>query len=144
MERMGKFERVLTPGLQIMIPVLDSIKYVKSLKEMTVEIPAQSAITLDNVTLELDGVLYYKVVDPIKASYGVENCDFAIAQLAQTTMRSEIGQLTLDKTLAERTTLNKNIIQVYAPNSRHSILLLRIGGLSACATRSGIFTLQRM
>jgi regulator of protease activity HflC (stomatin/prohibitin superfamily) len=110
MERMGKFEKVLSPGLQLMIPVLDSIKYVQSLKETTVEIPAQSAITMDNVTLELDGVLYYKIVDPMKASYGIDDADFAIGQLAQTTMRSEIGQLTLDKCLSERTSLNKNII----------------------------------
>ncbi|KAJ3186752.1 hypothetical protein HDU85_007572 [Gaertneriomyces sp. JEL0708] len=114
-ERMGKFHRILEPGLAILVPFLDRIRYVKSLKEVAVEIPSQSAITQDNVTLELDGVLYYRVVDPYKASYGVENSEFAIAQIAQTTMRAEIGQMTLDRTLAERTQLNVNI--VHAINS---------------------------
>ncbi|KAI8917534.1 hypothetical protein DFJ77DRAFT_309094 [Powellomyces hirtus] len=109
-ERMGRFDRILEPGLAILIPVLDRIRYVKSLKEVAVEIPSQSAITQDNVTLELDGVLYFRVVDPYKASYGVENAEFAVTQLAQTTMRAEIGQMTLDRTLAERTQLNFNIV----------------------------------
>ncbi|ORX97476.1 hypothetical protein K493DRAFT_314067 [Basidiobolus meristosporus CBS 931.73] len=110
-ERMGKFNRVLEPGLAILVPFLDSIKYVKSLKEVAIEIPTQSAITQDNVTLQLDGVLYYKVEDPYKASYGVEDAEFSVSQLAQTTMRAEIGQMTLDKTLAERNTLNVNIVE---------------------------------
>ncbi|KAI8823380.1 uncharacterized protein EV422DRAFT_565330 [Fimicolochytrium jonesii] len=109
-ERMGRFDRILEPGLAILVPVLDRVRYVKSLKEIAVEIPSQSAITQDNVTLELDGVLYFRVVDPYKASYGVENAEFAITQLAQTTMRAEIGQMTLDRTLAERTQLNFNIV----------------------------------
>ncbi|KAJ3157169.1 hypothetical protein HDU89_002581 [Geranomyces variabilis] len=110
-ERMGRFNRILEPGLAILYPFIDSIRYVKSLKEVAVEIPAQSAITHDNVTLELDGVLYFRVVDPYKASYGVENAEFAIMQLAQTTMRAEIGQMTLDRTLAERNHLNQAIIK---------------------------------
>lgn len=109
-ERMGKFDRMLEPGLNILIPFLDRIKYVKSLKETAIEVPSQSAITQDNVTLELDGVLYFRCVDPFKASYGVEDAEFAITQLAQTTMRAEIGQMTLDRTLAERAHLNANIV----------------------------------
>ncbi|KAJ3298955.1 hypothetical protein HDU79_003281 [Rhizoclosmatium sp. JEL0117] len=109
-ERFGKFHKVLEPGLAILIPFIDRIKYVQSLKENAVEIPTQSAITQDNVTLEIDGVLYYRIEDPYKASYGVENAEFAVSQLAQTTMRAEIGQLTLDRTLAERTQLNHNIV----------------------------------
>lgn len=108
-ERMGKFNRILQPGLAIMIPFLDRISYVKSLKEVALEIPSQSAITADNVTLELDGVLYTRVFDAYKASYGVEDAEYAISQLAQTTMRSEIGQLTLDHVLKERAALNTNI-----------------------------------
>lgn len=92
-ERMGKFSRILEPGLAILMPVIDRIAYVKSLKEVAIEIPSQSAITADNVTLDLDGVLYTRVFDAYKASYGVEDAEYAIAQLAQTTMRSEIGQL---------------------------------------------------
>lgn len=108
-ERMGKFNRILQPGLAILIPFLDRIAYVKSLKEVAIEIPSQSAITADNVTLELDGVLYTRVFDAYKASYGVEDAEYAISQLAQTTMRSEIGQLTLDHVLKERAALNINI-----------------------------------
>ncbi|KAJ1644473.1 Synaptotagmin-like protein 2 [Dispira simplex] len=110
-ERMGKFHRILEPGLAILIPILDNVKYVQSLKEVAVEVPSQSAITQDNVTLELDGVLYYRVVDPYKASYGIEDAEFSVTQLAQTTMRAEIGQMTLDTTLAERNLLNANIVQ---------------------------------
>lgn len=110
-ERMGRFSRVLEPGLAVLVPIIDRIAYVKSLKENAMEIPSQSAITADNVTLELDGVLYTRVFDPFKASYGVEDADYAISQLAQTTMRSEIGQLTLDHVLKERAALNTNITQ---------------------------------
>lgn len=110
-ERMGKFSRVLEPGLAILIPFIDKIKYVKSLKEIAMEIPSQSAITLDNVTLELDGVLYVRILDPYKACYGVEDAEYAVAQLAQTTMRSEIGQLALDHVLKERQMLNINITE---------------------------------
>ncbi|KAG5518455.1 hypothetical protein PMAC_002850 [Pneumocystis sp. 'macacae'] len=110
-ERMGKFSRVLEPGLAILVPFLDKIKYVKSLKEIAMEIPSQSAITLDNVTLELDGVLYVRILDPYKACYGVEDAEYAVAQLAQTTMRSEIGQLALDHVLKERQMLNVNITE---------------------------------
>ncbi|ODV86063.1 hypothetical protein CANARDRAFT_197522 [[Candida] arabinofermentans NRRL YB-2248] len=108
-ERMGKFNRILQPGLVVMLPILDKIQYVQSLKEVAIEVPSQNTITLDNVTLEMDGVLYYKVVDAYKASYGVEDAQYAIIQLAQTTMRSEIGQLSLDLVLRERTALNINI-----------------------------------
>ncbi|KAJ5893901.1 hypothetical protein N7495_005592 [Penicillium taxi] len=110
-ERMGKFHRILEPGLALLVPFLDRIAYVKSLKESAIEIPSQNAITADNVTLELDGVLYTRVFDAYKASYGVEDAEYAISQLAQTTMRSEIGQLTLDHVLKERATLNTNITQ---------------------------------
>ena len=108
---MGKYSRILSPGLAILIPFLDRIAYVKSLKEAAMEIPSQSAITADNVTLELDGVLYTRVFDAYKASYGVEDAEYAISQLAQTTMRSEIGRLTLDHVLRERAALNVNITE---------------------------------
>lgn len=109
MERMGKFNRVLNPGLAILMPFVDRVAYVQSLKENAVEIPTQSAITADNVTLQIDGILYVKVYDPYKASYGVEQAEYAVSQLAQTAMRSEIGQLSLDNVLRERQQLNHNI-----------------------------------
>ncbi|KAK5947068.1 Synaptotagmin-like protein 2 [Knufia obscura] len=110
-ERFGRFSRILDPGLTVLIPAVDRIAYVQSLKESALEIPSQSAITSDNVTLELDGVLYTRVFDAYRASYGVEDAEYAISQLAQTTMRSEIGQLTLDNVLKERANLNAAITQ---------------------------------
>ncbi|KAL3206717.1 hypothetical protein MRX96_039967 [Rhipicephalus microplus] len=105
-ERMGKFSRILEPGLNLLLPVIDRVRYVQSLKEIAIDIPQQSAITLDNVTLNIDGVLYLKVVDPYRASYGVEDPEFAITQLAQTTMRSELGKIALDSVFKERESLN--------------------------------------
>lgn len=110
-ERMGKFHKILKPGIAMLIPILDKITYVQSLKETAIEVPSQNAITADNVSLELDGILYVKVNDPYKASYGVEDFKFAISQLAQTTMRSEIGSMNLDSVLKERQLLNTNINQ---------------------------------
>ncbi|XP_038078329.1 stomatin-like protein 2, mitochondrial [Patiria miniata] len=110
-ERMGRFYKVLNPGLNLLIPVLDKIRYVQSLKEIAIDIPEQSAITNDNVTLRIDGVLYLRVVDPYKASYGVEDPEYAVTQLAQTTMRSEIGKITLDSVFKERESLNVSIVE---------------------------------
>ncbi|XP_071586342.1 stomatin-like protein 2, mitochondrial [Heliangelus exortis] len=109
-ERMGKFHRILEPGLNFLIPLLDRIRYVQSLKEIVINVPEQSAVTLDNVTLQIDGVLYLRVIDPYKASYGVEDPEYAVTQLAQTTMRSELGKLSLDRVFRERESLNANIV----------------------------------
>ncbi|GJQ80238.1 hypothetical protein Trydic_g23811 [Trypoxylus dichotomus] len=109
-ERMGKFHRILDPGLNILIPVIDKVKYVQSLKEIAIDVPKQSAITSDNVTLNIDGVLYLRIIDPYLASYGVEDPEFAITQLAQTTMRSELGKIALDKVFRERENLNVCIV----------------------------------
>ncbi|XP_065649563.1 stomatin-like protein 2, mitochondrial [Hydra vulgaris] len=110
-ERFGKYKETLLPGLNLLIPIIDEIKYVQSLKEIASEVPQQSAITKDNVTLHLDGVLYFRVVDPYQASYGVEDPHFAITQLAQTTMRSELGKMALDEVFKERDTLNLMIVE---------------------------------
>ncbi|KAI1301948.1 Stomatin-like protein 2, mitochondrial [Halotydeus destructor] len=110
-ERMGKFHAILSPGLNLLIPVLDNIKYVQSLKEIAIDIPKQSAVTSDNVTLSIDGVLYLRIVDAYKASYGVEDPEFAVTQLAQTTMRSELGKISLDSVFKERESLNIGIVE---------------------------------
>ncbi|XP_026157366.1 stomatin-like protein 2, mitochondrial isoform X1 [Mastacembelus armatus] len=109
-ERMGRFHRILEPGLNLLIPILDRIRYVQSLKEIVIDIPEQSAVSLDNVTLQIDGVLYLRILDAFKASYGVQDPEYAVTQLAQTTMRSELGKLTLDKVFRERESLNSNIV----------------------------------
>jgi regulator of protease activity HflC (stomatin/prohibitin superfamily) len=109
-ESLGKFDRQLEPGLNFLIPFYQKVAYRHSLKETAVEVPEQAGITRDNVTLNLDGILYVRVTDPVAASYGVSNPVYAVSLLAQTTMRSEIGKLTLDKTFEERETLNANIV----------------------------------
>ncbi|MDE3016621.1 MAG: paraslipin [Pseudomonadota bacterium] len=109
-ETLGKFDRRLEPGLSIIIPFIQKVAYKHSLKENALDVPEQAGITRDNVTLTLDGVLYVRIVDPVAASYGVTNPIYAVQLLAQTTMRSEIGKLTLDKTFEERETLNANIV----------------------------------
>jgi len=109
-ESLGKFDRKLEPGLNFLMPFYQKVAYKHSLKENAVEVPEQAGITRDNVTLALDGILYIRVIDPVAASYGVSNPAYAVQLLAQTTMRSEIGKLTLDKTFEERETLNANIV----------------------------------
>ncbi|XP_066582310.1 stomatin-like protein 2, mitochondrial [Prorops nasuta] len=109
-ERMGKFHRILEPGFNLLVPIIDKVKYVQSLKEIAIDVPQQSAITSDNVTLNIDGVLYLRINDPFLTSYGVADPEFAIIQLAQTTMRSELGKISLDSVFRERESLNVGIV----------------------------------
>ncbi len=109
-ERLGKYSRTLNAGFHILTPFLDRVSYKHSLKEVAVDVPPQMCITRDNIAVEVDGVLYLQVIDPVKASYGIENFLFASTQLSQTTMRSEIGKLELDKTFEERDAINHAII----------------------------------
>ena len=110
-ERFGKFKTTLVAGLNFVVPFIDKVAYKVSLKELALDVPSQSAITKDNITLTVDGVLYLKVIDPEKSSYGIDNYVFGVTQLAQTTMRSEIGKITLDRTFEERDLLNAAIVQ---------------------------------
>ena len=109
LERFGRFHKLLTSGLTFKIPYADEVAYHHSLKEQVLDIDGQTAITKDNVKINIDGVLYFRITDPEKASYAVANPINAIALLAQTSMRSEIGKLELDRTFEERTSLNINI-----------------------------------
>jgi regulator of protease activity HflC (stomatin/prohibitin superfamily) len=109
-ERFGKFQSSKEAGLNFILPFIDRISANRSLKEQAVDVPEQSAITKDNISLHVDGVLYFRVLDPYKATYGVDDYLFAVTQLAQTTMRSELGKMELDKTFEERDLLNTNIV----------------------------------
>ena len=109
-ERLGKYANTLDAGFHILVPFIDTIRYRHSLKETAVDIPEQICITRDNVQVHVDGVLYLKVLDPERASYGVADYLFAIIQLAQTTLRSEVGKIELDRTFEERTQINLNIV----------------------------------
>ncbi len=109
-ERLGKFHAVLKPGLNILIPFLDSIAYKHTLKEIPLDVPSQVCITRDNTQLTVDGILYFQVTDPKRASYGSSNYVLAITQLAQTTLRSVIGRMELDKTFEERDDINRTVV----------------------------------
>merc|ERR1712066_804933 len=110
-ERLGKYNTTLDAGLSLLIPVVDKIAYVQMMKEQAIKIHSQSAVTRDNVVLHIDGVLYIQVVDAYKASYNIENPEDAITQLAQTTMRAAIGNMTLDNVFREREAINQRIVE---------------------------------
>ena len=109
-ERLGRYHGTLGAGFHVLLPFVDTIRYRHSLKEMAVDIPAQVCITRDNVQVGVDGVLYLKVLNPERASYGISDYLFAISQLAQTTLRSEVGKIDLDKTFEERTNINTAVV----------------------------------
>ena len=109
-ERLGRFSGVLDAGFHILVPFVDAIRYRHSLKEQAIDIPEQICITRDNVQVGVDGILYLKVLDPERSSYGIQNYIFAITQLAQTTLRSEVGKIELDRTFEERTNINLQVV----------------------------------
>ena len=111
-ERLGKFHAILEPGLNLIIPFMDRVAYQHSLKEVPLDVPEQVCITRDNTQLAVDGVLYFQVTDPRLASYGSANYHLAITQLAQTTLRSEIGKMELDKSFESREEINRQIVSV--------------------------------
>ncbi len=112
LERLGKFHKILEPGLHILFPFIERVAYRHSLKEVPLDIPEQTCITRDNTQLAVDGVLYFQVTDPRLASYGSENYINAISQLAQTTLRSEIGKMELDKSFESREEMNHKVVSV--------------------------------
>ena len=109
-ERLGRFSCVLEPGLNLIIPFIDRVAYRHSLKEVPLDTPAQICITRDNTQLSVDGVLFYQVTDPRKASYGTSDYRFAITQLSQTSLRSVIGRMELDRTFEERDLINRTVV----------------------------------
>src|SRR5215469_8806568 len=109
-ERLGRYAATLDAGFHILTPFVDVIRYKHSLKEDAIDIPAQICITRDNVQVQVDGVLYLKVLNPERASYGISDYRFAITQLAQTTLRSEMGKIDLDKTFEERVHINTAVV----------------------------------
>lgn len=110
-EQFGKYKKTLGPGFHIIIPVVQMVAYKHDLKEEVIDVDPQICITKDNVQVTVDGILYFKVMDPEKASYGIDNYRYATAQISKTTMRSEIGKMDLDKTFSERESLNNHIVQ---------------------------------
>ena len=109
-ERLGKFDRTLQAGFHILVPFLETVRYKHSLKEVALDVPEQVCITRDNVQVAVDGVLYIKIMNPERASYGISDYNYAISQLAQTNLRSEIGKIDLDRTFEERTNINSMVV----------------------------------
>ena len=109
-ERLGKYDRTLTPGLSFLVPFVDRVAYKHSLKEVPLDVPSQVCITKDNTQLQVDGILYFQITDPMRASYGSSNYIVAITQLAQTTLRSVVGKMELDKTFEERAHINASVV----------------------------------
>jgi regulator of protease activity HflC (stomatin/prohibitin superfamily) len=110
-ERLGKYHSALAPGLNFLVPFVDKVAYKHSLKEIPLDVPSQVCITRDNTQLQVDGILYFQVTDPMRASYGSSNYIVAVTQLAQTSLRSVIGKLELDKTFEERDIINAQVVQ---------------------------------
>jgi len=109
-EKLGKYDRTLTPGLKFVIPFVERVAYKHSLKEVPLDVPSQVCITRDNTQLQVDGILFFQITDPMRASYGSSNYIGAITQLAQTTLRSVIGRMELDKTFEERDQINASVV----------------------------------
>jgi regulator of protease activity HflC (stomatin/prohibitin superfamily) len=109
-ERLGRYSRTLRAGFHILVPFIDTVQYKHSLKETAIDIPEQICITRDNVQVSIDGIIYLKILDPERASYGINDHRFAITQLAQTALRSEVGKIELDRTFEERTNINTQVV----------------------------------
>ena len=143
-ERLGKFAGVLMPGFHFLIPFFDRAAYRHEIREQVIDVPSQGCITRDNIQVEVDGLVYLKVTDPEKASYGIQDYRRASVNLAQTTMRSEIGKLTLDNTFSERDTLNDSIVRAVDDASESwGIKVLRYELRNINPSRNVIVTLEK-
>ena len=156
---MCRYNRVLSPGLNFTVPLVEWISYTHTLKELALNVTTQQAITRDNVTIQISGVLYIRIIDPFRASYGVDQPLFAVMQLAQTSMRSELGKMTLDNTFEERDSLNEKIVRVRTPlqvcwviqrchvsrkpTSVYLICTVGFGRVSSSFVRARVFWVQK-
>ncbi len=143
-ERLGKFAAILRPGFHILVPFLDRIAYKQETREQVFDVPPQSCISRDNIQVEVDGVVYIKVMDPRKASYGIEDYRGASVNLAQTTMRSEIGKLTLHDSFSERETLNRTVVtEIDKASDPWGIKVLRYEIMNISPSAHVIHTLEK-
>lgn len=144
LERLGKYRDTLNPGLHFLVPFIDTVSYRHEMREQVIEIPPQSCITKDNIQVEVDGIVYLKVMDAQLASYGIENYNIAAINLAQTTMRSEIGKLTLHESFSEREKLNEKVVCEIDKASRNwGIKLLRYEIMNINPTEGVVKTLEQ-
>jgi regulator of protease activity HflC (stomatin/prohibitin superfamily) len=143
-ERLGKFQSVLGPGFHFMLPILDRSAYRDELREQVIDVPSQNCITRDNIQVEVDGVVYLKVIDPFKASYKIGNYRLAAINLAQTTMRSEIGKITLDETFSERDHINDNIVtEIDKASEAWGVKVIRYEIMNISPSRHVIDTMEK-
>lgn len=143
-ERLGKYVATLKPGFHFLITFVDSAAYTREMREQVLDVPSQACITNDNIQVEVDGLVYIKVGDAFKASYGIGNYKAAAVNLAQTTMRSEIGKMTLDQTFSERETLNSKIVQeIDKASDSWGIKVLRYELKNISPSRTVIDTMEK-
>lgn len=143
-ERLGKYVETLKPGFHFMIPFIDNAAYVREMRERVLDVPSQACITNDNIQVEVDGLVYIKVIDAHKASYGISNYKAAAVNLAQTTMRSELGKITLDQTFSERETLNEKIVrEIDKASSSWGIKVLRYELKNISPSRTVMDTMEK-
>ncbi len=143
-ERLGKYVKTLKPGFHFMIPFIDKAAYVREMRERVLDVPSQACITSDNIQVEVDGLVYIKVIDAHKASYGISNYKAAAVNLAQTTMRSELGKITLDQTFSQREALNEKIVhEIDKASSSWGIKVLRYELKNISPSRTVMDTMEK-
>lgn len=143
-ERLGKFAGVMNPGFHILVPFIERAAYTHDTREQVVDVPPQSCISRDNIQVQVDGIIYMKVIDAAQASYGIENYSFAAINLAQTTMRSELGKLTLHESLSEREKLNETVVrEIDKASATWGMKVLRYEIMNIIPSQHVIHTLEK-